>query len=70
MIGRAITDPLTGLMAAALAMSEPESGRGVLWKVAMADVVAATMHGHTTPTTPVTLSGDGDGDGRQVGGHR
>ncbi|MFJ9561167.1 hypothetical protein ACIRQQ_14160 [Streptomyces fuscichromogenes] len=64
--GDAITDPLAGLVAAALAMSEPASGRGVLWKVATAEVVAATVHGHTTPTAPVTLSGDGDGDGWQV----
>jgi crotonobetainyl-CoA:carnitine CoA-transferase CaiB-like acyl-CoA transferase len=41
--GDAIADPLTGLTAAALALSEPEPGPGVLWDVAMADVVAATL---------------------------
>ena len=41
--GDAIADPLTGLTAAALALSEPEGERGVLWDVAMADVVAATL---------------------------
>lgn len=39
--GDAIADPLTGLTAAALAMSDP--GRGVLWEVPMAGVVSATV---------------------------
>ena len=41
--GDAVADPLTGLAAAALALSEPGSGGGALREVAMADVVAATM---------------------------
>ncbi len=41
--GDAIADPLTGLAAAALVFSEPTDGGGVLWDVAMADVVAATL---------------------------
>ncbi|WP_197029129.1 CoA transferase [Blastococcus sp. URHD0036] len=42
-VGDAIADPLTGLTAAALAMTAPADGSGVLWDVAMADVVAATL---------------------------
>ncbi|TDC59230.1 CoA transferase, partial [Actinomadura sp. GC306] len=41
--GDAIADPLTGLTAAALAATAPPGGGGVLWDVAMADVVAATL---------------------------
>ena len=42
--GDAIADPLTGLTAAAMALSDPEEERhGVLWDVAMADVAAATL---------------------------
>ncbi|SNT38558.1 CoA-transferase family III [Actinomadura meyerae] len=41
--GDAVADPLTGLAAAALAASEPPGGGGVLWDVAMAGVVAATL---------------------------
>ncbi|MFK0288695.1 CoA transferase [Streptomyces sp. NPDC090499] len=59
--GDAIADPLTGLTAAALAMSEPEDGRGVLREVAMADVVAATVRGRTASTARVVPSGGGDG---------
>ena len=40
--GDAIADPLTGLTAAALALSEPEGG-GALWDVSMTDVVTATL---------------------------
>lgn len=40
--GDAIADPLTGLTAAALAATAPPRG-GVLWDIAMADVVAATL---------------------------
>ncbi|MEV0494702.1 CoA transferase [Streptomyces atratus] len=57
--GDAVADPLTGLTAAALAMSEPEGGGGVLWEVAMADVVAATVHGHPSSTAHAVRSGDG-----------
>ena len=42
-VGDAIADPLTGLTAAVLAMSSPGDGAGVLWDVAMADVVGATL---------------------------
>jgi crotonobetainyl-CoA:carnitine CoA-transferase CaiB-like acyl-CoA transferase len=41
--GDAIADPLTGLTAAALAMTAPADGSGVLWDVAMSDVVARTL---------------------------
>jgi hypothetical protein len=41
--GDAIADPLTGLTAAALALSEPEDGTGKLWDVSMSDVVTATL---------------------------
>jgi CoA-transferase family III len=43
--GDALADPLTGLVAAELAMSA-RSGRGVLLDVSMAGVVAATLAGH------------------------
>ena len=43
--GDAIADPLAGLTAAALALSGPQDGRGVLWDIGMADVVAATLSG-------------------------
>jgi hypothetical protein len=59
--GDAIADPLTGLTAAALALSEPEGGGGVLWDVAMADTVAATVHGAagTAPGARVERAGTG-----------
>ena len=41
--GDAIADPLTGLTAAALALTAPVDGAGVLWDVAMTDVVAAAF---------------------------
>ena len=50
--GDAIADPLTGLTAAALALTEPEGGGGMLWDVAMADVVAATVHAGATAPEP------------------
>lgn len=56
-VGDAIADPLTGLTAAALAMSEPPGGGGVLWDVAMASVVAATLDCSTRPS----VSGSEDG---------
>lgn len=58
--GDSIADPLTGLTAAALALSEPEGGGGVLWDVAMADVVAATLEGGGTgPGARVRRAGTG-----------
>lgn len=47
--GDAIADPLAGLTAAALAMSEPEDGRGMLWEVSMTAVVAANAAGESEP---------------------
>ena len=41
--GDAVADPLTGLVAAELALSAPENGRGRLFDVAMSAVVAATL---------------------------
>ncbi|WP_067857515.1 CoA transferase [Nocardia shimofusensis] len=42
-VGDAIADPLTGLTAAALAMSVPRGGGGKLWDISMTDVVATTL---------------------------
>jgi hypothetical protein len=39
------SDPLTGLTAAALALTAPPDGAGVLWDIAMTDVVTATLDG-------------------------
>lgn len=47
--GDALADPLTGLVAAELALTAPESGRGRLFDVAMATVVAATLTGPVPP---------------------
>ena len=55
--GDALADPLTGLTAAALALTAPADGSGVLWDVAMADVVARTLDG--TPSRPARSVGDG-----------
>lgn len=44
-VGDAIADPLTGLTAAAFAMSAPADGGGVLWDISMSSVVAATLTG-------------------------
>ncbi|MGW0583426.1 CoA transferase, partial [Streptomyces sp. NPDC002920] len=41
--GDAIADPLTGLLAAALALSEQPGGGGALWDVSMADVVSTCL---------------------------
>jgi hypothetical protein len=49
--GDAIADPLTGITAAALAMSD---GPGTLWDVSMTDVVAATLTDtESEPTLPL-----------------
>ncbi|MCJ0905404.1 CoA transferase [Rhodococcus sp. ARC_M6] len=48
-VGDAIADPLTGLLAAALAMSETPSGAGYLWDISMAGLIASTL-----PTHPAT----------------
>lgn len=50
--GDAIADPLTGLSAAACALSAPADGSGVLWDVSMAGVVAATLDGSPSRPAP------------------
>jgi crotonobetainyl-CoA:carnitine CoA-transferase CaiB-like acyl-CoA transferase len=55
--GDALADPLTGLTAAALALTAPADGSGVLWDVSMADVVARTLDG--TPSRAARRAGDG-----------
>ena len=50
-VGDAIADPLTGLTAAALAMSAPADGSGRLWDVAMSSVVAATLDSESVTET-------------------
>lgn len=52
-VGDAIADPLTGLTAAALAMSTSSSGDegGALWDISMTDVVAATLARDPVPAT-------------------
>jgi hypothetical protein len=42
-VGDALADPLTGLAAAALAMSGPAAGGGILWDLPMSRVIAATL---------------------------
>jgi crotonobetainyl-CoA:carnitine CoA-transferase CaiB-like acyl-CoA transferase len=54
-VGDAIADPLTGLTAAALAMTAPADGGGVLWDVAMADVVAATLDPDPVVPSPAAV---------------
>ncbi|MFW0793931.1 CoA transferase [Gordonia sp. CPCC 205515] len=79
-VGDAIADPLTGLAAAALVMSEAEHARsaGVLWDVSMAGVVAATLiddesRSGTTmdiglaPPTPRTAHGTAPESGEGTG---
>lgn len=58
--GDAIADPLTGLTAAALAATAPPDGGGVLWDVAMSDVVAGTL-GANAPAPGGEAVRDGDG---------
>jgi hypothetical protein len=42
-VGDALADPLTGVTAAALAMSAPADGSGHLWDLSMSDLVASTL---------------------------
>ncbi len=49
-VGDAIADPLTGITAAALAMSAPTDGSGHLWNLSMSDLVASTLTDHSAPT--------------------
>jgi len=56
--GDALADPLAGLVAAELALSAPCGGRGMLFDVAMAGVVAATLPRlHVPPVLPARRSG-------------
>lgn len=56
--GDAIADPLTGLVAAELALSAPLGGRGVLYDVAMTGVVAATLaNSRVSPAPAARRSG-------------
>ncbi|MGW5147476.1 CoA transferase [Rhodococcus koreensis] len=48
-VGDAIADPLTGLTAAALAMSAPADGSGQLWDLSMSGLVASTLLDHPGP---------------------
>nr|WP_206024641.1 CoA transferase [Rhodococcus sp. 14C212] len=57
-VGDAIADPLTGLTAAALAMSAPGDGGGVLWDISMAATVAATLDGAETAAAQAYRRGD------------
>jgi hypothetical protein len=58
--GDAIADPLTGLTAAALALTAPADGSGALWDVAMAGVVAATLDaGPSAPAVAARPEGSG-----------
>jgi crotonobetainyl-CoA:carnitine CoA-transferase CaiB-like acyl-CoA transferase len=60
-VGDALADPLTGLTAAVLAMTEPADGSGVLWDLAMADVVAATLGDGAPGTASPTARREDDG---------
>lgn len=57
--GDAIADPLTGMTAAALALTAPENGGGTLWDVSMTDVVAATLDPQTPGPAPAARRRDG-----------
>ncbi|WMM72147.1 CoA transferase [Rhodococcus pyridinivorans] len=57
-VGDAIADPLTGLTAAALAMSAPPDGRGMFWDISMSAVVAATLDEPTTVSQPAIREGE------------
>ncbi|WP_246106613.1 CoA transferase [Pseudonocardia kunmingensis] len=57
--GDAIADPLAGLTAAALALTAPADGAGVLWDIAMAGVVAATLDAEPGPIPAARRDGAG-----------
>ncbi|MEV4634236.1 CoA transferase [Rhodococcus coprophilus] len=57
-VGDALADPLTGLTAAALALSAPADGSGVLWDVSMSAVVAATLEAAGAPVPQAYRRGD------------
>ncbi|MEE2035405.1 CoA transferase [Rhodococcus chondri] len=48
-VGDAFADPLTGLTAAALALSAPADDPGALWDISMSSVVAATLNSPSFP---------------------
>lgn len=50
-VGDALADPLTGVTAAALALSRKADGRGILWDVAMSALVSSTLVSSTLCTT-------------------
>ncbi|WP_241385000.1 CoA transferase [Rhodococcus sp. CH91] len=56
-VGDAIADPLTGLTAAALAMSAPAGGGGMLWDIPMSGVVAATLDRPASIAQPAVREG-------------
>ena len=58
--GDAIADPLTGLTAAALALTAPAHGGGVLWDVPMCDVVARTLRPSDDSDGPNCTGGFGE----------
>ncbi|WP_189268578.1 CoA transferase [Streptomyces fuscichromogenes] len=57
--GDALADPLTGLLAAALALSEQPEGGGAVLEVVMADVVSACLSVSAGPDARVVGHGDG-----------
>ncbi|URM93979.1 CoA transferase [Actinomadura madurae] len=59
--GDALADPLTGLTAAMLASTGPRGGGGVLWDIAMSDVIAATLGAGTDGVPSLAAVPDGDG---------
>ncbi|MEU6539136.1 CoA transferase [Streptomyces sp. NPDC047000] len=65
--GDAIADPLTGLLAAALALSEQPCGGGAVLDVSMADVVSASLSPPVSLSTPARSGAPGDREARVVG---
>lgn len=55
--GDAIADPLTGLVAAAAAYTEPPPGTGVLWDLSMSEIVSATLPADPTISAPTARLG-------------
>lgn len=67
--GDAMADPLTGLTAAAAALTVPAGGGGVLHDIAMHDVVTATLAPEPGPSSAARRHGTGwavEADGRWV----
>jgi hypothetical protein len=57
--GDAVADPLTGITAAARALTAPVDGSGFLHDIAMSEVVAATLDGSRSPAAAVRRRGSG-----------